>query len=153
MQGRLASLWCIATAAATWPPAENPKMPMRSFARCHSPARERTRLTARNPSATASGMMVLLRVANSAESRSPASPVRITRYFKTKAVTPNEFSQRTRIVPSLSNESQRKPPPGQRMTAVPLASEAAGRKTVSVGRATLLMRRVESGGWRVSLSR
>src|SRR2546427_12129137 len=63
------------------------------------------------------------------------------------------FSQRTRIVPSLSNESQRKPPPGQRMTAVPLASEAAGRKTVSVGRATLLMRRVESGGWRVSLSR
>src|SRR5260370_25195881 len=68
----------------------------------------------------------------------------MTRYLSTNAVTPIEFNQRANSAPSWSKDSQRKPPPGQIITAVPLAVAASRRKAGSVGWVTFLMRLVPS---------
>src|SRR5260370_22462724 len=60
-----------------------------------------------------------------------------------------EFSHWASSVPSCVKERKRKPPPGQMTTAVPVALEASGRNTVSVGCVTLPMRAAPScpGVW------
>ena len=52
---------------------------------------------------------------------------------------PWALSHSATSVPSLSQERKRNPPPGHTITAVPLAFEGSGGKTVSVGCVTLRM--------------
>src|SRR6266851_9652464 len=90
-------------------------------------ARARTRRTACWPSAIASGITVFRRSAIFAGSFASVSPVRITRYLRMNAATPMEFSQCARSAPSWDTQSSRKPPPGQIITAVPVAREGSGK--------------------------
>jgi len=43
------------------------------------------------------------------------------------AATPMEFSQRARSIPSWLTQSSRNPPPGQMITAAPVAKEGSGK--------------------------
>ena len=59
------------------------------------------------------------------------APVSTSRYLSTNAATPRSWSHFATSVPSLCQERKRKPPPGQTMTAVPVARERFGRNEVS----------------------
>ena len=73
-------------------------------------------------------LTVCRRSAILAESLASVSSVRMTRYLRMNAATPMEFSQRARSIPSWLAQSSRNPPPGQMITAVPVAKEGSGNK-------------------------
>jgi hypothetical protein len=74
---------------------------------------------------------------NRAAYASSASGVAIRRYFRTKAAMPRATSHVATSKPSLSTVSMWCAPPGQTITAVPVARSGSGRNAVSVGRVTL----------------
>ena len=104
-------------------------MPIRPGSMPHSPARLRTRRTARCASRSGPG----------AGSGSGSPGRRGTRYFSTTPVMPSALSRSATSVPSLSHARFQYPPPGQITTATREFLAASGRNTEIVGRVTFVI--------------
>src|SRR6266496_5279919 len=133
---------------------------LRSGLSPHWRARFRITLKACFPSITPSGacdfICSLSRCCNCWKKSSSRASVCKSRYLSTNASTPRVLSQHATSVPSVSMLRNRKPPPGQTITAVPLATDGSGRYAVKVGctilRTTLVFLRWSNCGRNVSCS-
>ena len=121
-------------AVVTVPPAEKAHEANALAARCRSRRHaSRTYFTAARPSATRQRIprrhvvLQAYRVLLAIISVVPSLPVRTSRYFSTKPVTPLSLSHFATSTPSLLIDRTWNPPPGQMMTAVPLAAAGSGR--------------------------
>ena len=103
---------CVPTVDARCPPAEKPMMPIRCGSIPNLTALKRTSLTALKPSISGMGCMYFLK------------SQLLVRYRSTKAVTPCRLNHWAICFPSWSMASPTYPPPGQIITAVPLADSA-----------------------------
>ena len=106
----------------TSPPAEKPTIPIRLGSIPHSAARLRTRRMARRPSWRGMGHVV-----DGARLARQAVFEGERRHPDTVEILPPHR------MPSGTNPSSRKPPPGHRITAAPVAFSFGGRNTVSDG--------------------
>ncbi len=132
-------------------PAEKPTMPMRSGSTFHSAARLRTGAKAARASAICGPRLAIDAIGSTrcagtgpdSISRidfpkpSRSAGVWLRRYFSTNAATPRSASARATSQPSFCIDSERKPPPGATITAVPVALAGSGRNGVSVATVTL----------------
>ena len=116
----------MALNAASSPPAEKPRIPIRSGRIFHSSARARIIRRARRVSAMAWSSTVY---------GEPSS--RANRYRRTKAAMPCSANHSARLSPSCPRQRTRCPPPGAMMMAVPVALSGAGRNGVIEGSCTL----------------